>query len=757
MFQPEFRILLRQSRKPVISSRTFLLTRTLPAVLLVLIIGIAGFFLVYWATSEADRVATARQLYLLDQSQSETRRLIPYEQESTTVWDESVVAARAWDTAWLNNNLGSWMHDYYGFADLYVLDPRDIPVLVFREQSGLEAHIDPAFEAILYPMVDRLRQRMRDGEEPADPKSNTLGEIALDMVDGHPSIISVKPIVSDTGKIRQKAGSEFLHVAVQRLDAPEYLSDLERKYLFEHLRFSSVNDAVGAENTYPMITSDGRTIGYFVWQPYRPGSTVMAYISPMLVVLSVGLVMIVFGFMTLMHRRLSSQYATEAKMRHMVMHDSLTGLPNRVHFNQRVDEELEQLDPAGKSGIALLFLDLNGFKQVNDSFGHTLGDKLIYEFGRRLTSLSRERDAVARVGGDEFTLMLTGIRQREDVERFCRRLIELARMPFNIEGQQLFVGLSVGYAFAPEHGCDRNELLRKADVALYHAKMNGRNDFAGFDVEMDVLLRNRRRVETDLREALVSLDQFRVHYQPVYNAVDGVLTGFEALMRWQHPARGWVSPEFFIPVAEESGLIRDIGQYVLQTACEAALKWPAQSIAVNVSIIELQDVDYVKKLAAVLSATGLAPERLELEVTETAVVTAGTCEENLKAIRKMGVKVALDDFGTGFSSLGRLTQIDVDRIKIDKTFIHGFDQSDSDKAMVRAIVELARATRLATTAEGVENVAQVEFLQAIGCDALQGFYFSPAVPADKVPELLAAKPALPTPAARESVNRILGR
>ncbi|WP_417842288.1 putative bifunctional diguanylate cyclase/phosphodiesterase [Thalassospira sp.] len=707
--------------------------------LLVLLVGVSGFFLVYWATSETDRVATARQLYLLDQAQEETLRVIPYEQESTTVWDDAVRAALGWDSSWLDANLGSWMHDYFGFDELYVLDPRDVPVLAFLSRTGLQAHVSPEFGDVLYPLVNKLRARLRAGEGPNAAKLQTPGETALKLVGGHPAIVSVKPIVSDTGKIRQIPGNEFLHVAVRYIDGPEYLAELERKYLFDHLRFSTVQDAVGNERVYPMVTNDNQTIGYYIWQPYRPGSTVMAYISPMLVLVFGGLVVGVFVFMSLMHRRETSQDAVEARMHYMVMHDALTGLPNRVHFNQRVDLELSRLAPGG-AGIALLFLDINGFKQVNDSFGHPLGDKLLYEFGQRLLSLSRERDAAGRLGGDEFTLMLTGIRQREDIERFCRRLIELARMPFNIEGHQIFVGLSVGYAFAPEHGQDRNELMRKADVALYHAKMNGRNDFTGFNLEMDVLLRNRRRVESDLREAMVSFDQFKVHYQPVYDVKQNSLIGFEALLRWQHPARGWVSPEFFIPVAEEAGLIRDLGQFVLRKSCEAALQWPGHTVSVNVSIIELQDADYAKNLSAMLALTGLSPDRLELEVTETAVVTTGACEDNLQAIRMMGVRVALDDFGTGFSSLGRLTQIDVDRIKIDKTFIHGFDQSDCDKAMVRAIVELAQATSLLTTAEGVENIRQVEFLREIGCDAIQGFYFSEAIPSDQVLALIAAEP-----------------
>ncbi|WP_158091173.1 bifunctional diguanylate cyclase/phosphodiesterase [Thalassospira mesophila] len=704
--------------------------------LLVMLIGSAGFFLVYWATSETDRVATARQLYLMEQSQAESLFVIAHQQEGGTVWDNSLQAAMRWDTKWLNDNLGAWMHEYYGFNALYVLDPRDVPVLAYREKTGLQAHIDPAFGEILYPVVNKLRARLRAGEGSRDPRLKTPGETIRTMVDGHPAIVSVKPIVSHSGEITQVPGNEFLHVVVHYLDGTSYLAELERNYLFDNLRYSSTKNNVGTERAYPLKSTGHTIVGYFIWQPYCPGATVMGYISPMLVVLVAALIVMVCAFMTLAYRRRASQDATEAKMHHMAMHDALTGLPNRSNFNLRVDHELANLGPS-QAGLALLFLDLNGFKQINDSFGHPLGDKLICEFCNRLTSLSRDCDAVARVGGDEFTLMLTGMRQRDDVERFCRRLIELVRVPFNIDGQQIFVGLSVGYAFAPEHGRDRNELIRKADVALYHAKANGRNDFAGFEDEMDALLRNRHRLETDLREALGANDQIEVYYQPIYCARTETLNGFEALLRWHHPARGPISPEFFIPIAEEAGIIGDLGQFVLRQACEAAMRWPDQTMAVNVSILELQDMDYVQKLAAVLAATGLAPERLELEVTETAMLTAGTCEENLKAIRMMGIRVALDDFGTGFSSLGRLTRIDVDRIKIDKTFVHGFDQSSNDKAMVRAIVELAHATRLAITAEGVENRAQMEFLREIGCDLLQGFYYAKPAPAAEIDALLA--------------------
>ena len=395
----------------------------------------------------------------------------------------------------------------------------------------------------------------------------------------------------------------------------------------------------------------------------------------------------------------------------------------------------------------MLYLDLDRFKQVNDTLGHPAGDELIRQFGARLVAIVDPSYTVARLGGDEFMILVPHVDNEAEIEQLGQALIASARTPFDIHGNQIFVGVSVGAAIAPDDGTERVELTRKADVALYHAKMSGRSCYARFSEEMDVMLHKRRRIEQDLRAALAQPEdgQLRVHYQPVYASRGGAITGFEALLRWQHPTLGMIAPETFIHIAEEAGLIERLGQKVLREACLAATAWPGLSVAVNISAIELRNPALPVRVAETLMETGLLPSRLELEITESALTDpSGSCEDNVRALRGMGVRIALDDFGTGFSSLTRLQQLTVDRIKIDRNFVHGFGKAGSDEAIVQAIVDLARATGLKTTAEGVETDDQKSFLRRIGCDELQGFGFSRPLAKEDADRLVLGADTVPT-------------
>jgi diguanylate cyclase (GGDEF)-like protein len=421
----------------------------------------------------------------------------------------------------------------------------------------------------------------------------------------------------------------------------------------------------------------------------------------------------------------------------LAFHDPLTDLPNRAFFNEQVDLILNK--PKG-ANIALLYLDLDRFKQVNDTLGHPVGDKLIKEFASRLRAIVREGDVVARIGGDEFSIMLADVTNQGDVEPLCARIVESVRKPFDLDGNKIFVGVSMGAALAPGDGIDRINLLRKADIALYRAKSEGRGRYAFFDVRMEDAVKLRRELEEDLRAALQTDGEVVLHYQPIYAAEGYVITGFEALLRWCHPSHGWISPEVFVPIAEEGGLIEDLGEWVLHQACTTAVNWPKQTIAVNASAVELINPNYASKVMAVLQATGLPPNRLEIEITETVADShIGTVAETLAALRELGIRIAIDDFGIGFSSLARLKQFKADRVKIDRSFIHGFGNQDGDEAIVQAIVDLAHAKGLKVTAEGVETLEQRDDLFRIGCDELQGFIFSKAKSAAEISEFLEAK------------------
>ncbi|MCG6856495.1 MAG: EAL domain-containing protein [Salaquimonas sp.] len=709
----------------------FAVTRGIPAVVLTLTLCVAIYVLLAWSGTQTDQISYKRQEQLVNLVLSQLRAQTAHDQESSTVWDEALQKAQAHDTSWIDDNLGSWMHSYFGHDEDYVLGPDDAPIYAFTDNDIAEPKVFEAIKPQVEHIIHSLREKMSVGDtSETNDQILSPGSADFAVVRGHPALVSVKPIISDTGDIEQVPGKEYVHIAIRFLDG-SLLDELNRDYLFQGPRFSWHNLHGSNEATHPINYADGDTFGYFIWQPYRPGAAVLKQITPVLIGVAVLALGTIIGFMVVVRSRSVKLQASEDRIRHMALHDPLTGLPNRAFFDEYVDQALET---ASDRCFALLYLDLDRFKQVNDSLGHPAGDELIKEFGARLKSLVRHGDLVARIGGDEFTILFTDVDGNTEVKSLCERIIDLVRKPFDIDGNTVFIGVSVGVTLAPQDGTDRIELLRKSDVALYHSKSTGRGRYAFFDKNMDDEVRTRRDIEQDLRLALRSEgEQLAPYFQPMFSSADNTITGFEALLRWKHPKRGWISPEVFIPIAEEAGLIELIGERVLREACIAAAKWPDVNIAVNVSGIELSNPTYHMLVADALRNSGLKPQRLEIEVTETAATDGlGSAAQNLNAIRDMGVRVAIDDFGTGFSSLGRLQQLKVDRIKIDKSFVHGFGRATDDEAIVQAIIELAHAKGLKTTAEGVETESQSKSLARIGCDDLQGFLFSKALPRKEI-------------------------
>lgn len=427
----------------------------------------------------------------------------------------------------------------------------------------------------------------------------------------------------------------------------------------------------------------------------------------------------------------TEELAAHAQIHHMAHHDALTGLPNRTLFHERLRQALVRGSENDKLTAALC-LDLDNFKNINDSLGHAFGDKLLRALGKRLRRELREHDTLARLGGDEFAVVLTGLEGREAACNTAQRLINAICPPFQIEGHQFTVGVSIGIAIAPDDNDQAEQLLGYADMALYEAKRNGRNRYECFDVELDVAARQRRLVETDLRTAL-HLGQLQLHYQPVVDQQTSSVTGYEALLRWEHPTRGMVMPMDFIPIAEETGLIHELGTRALNLACQEAASWDSeQTVSVNLSAVQFKNGNLVHIVALALADSGLAPQRLELEITES--VLLGNSEENvrtLRALKDLGVSISLDDFGTGYSSLGYLRSFPFDRIKIDKSFVH--DMCDSREAMsiIRAITDLSNSLMIKTTAEGVESEEQMRRLAAEGCSHFQGYLYGRPAPASE--------------------------
>jgi diguanylate cyclase len=424
------------------------------------------------------------------------------------------------------------------------------------------------------------------------------------------------------------------------------------------------------------------------------------------------------------------------KLNHIARHDALTGLPNRVAFRDDVAGFLRRMR-RGQS-LAVLYLDLDRFKAVNDTLGHPVGDRLLNEVADRLRSVVREVDTITRLGGDEFAIAQSGVEQPRSADALAQRLIEALGQPYDISGQLVAVGASVGITVAGHNDLDVDQLLRRADMALYAAKREGRGTWRWFEPAMDLEAQTRRGLEMDLREALEH-DRLELYYQPRITIADGQVSGFEALLRWHHPDRGMLTPGDFMQCAEDTGLIVPVGAWVLRTALSEAARWPAGvRVAVNLSPRQMAHAGLADMIEAALAASGQTGARLELEITEIALLHQHAAAlAALKRLRALGVLITMDNYGTGYASLSHLRSFPFDRIKIDQSFVGGMMESPESGAIVRAILRLASDLTMATTAEGVETRAQLEQLAAGGCGEAQGYLFSPPQPAGEVSRLLA--------------------
>lgn len=429
----------------------------------------------------------------------------------------------------------------------------------------------------------------------------------------------------------------------------------------------------------------------------------------------------------------------------MAHHDTLTGIPNRRLFRERL---LKALSPEGRErSAAVLCLDLDNFKSVNDTLGHQYGDELLRQLARRLAKNLREQDTLARLGGDEFAVVLPGIEKTDDLRQMAQRLIDAVREPFQVDGHTVPVSVSIGIARATAQECGADHLLRYADMALYEAKRNGRNCLAFFKPEMEAAALKRHEMEMDLRQAILS-QQLQLYYQPIKDASHVRTVGREALMRWQHPAKGLIMPNDFIPIAEETGLIHELGAFTLHEACREAMTWDAhETVAVNLSATQFTNNALVSLVESALATSGLPARRLELEITESVLLANSEANlTTLNRLKQLGVKVALDDFGTGYSSLGYLRTFEFDKIKIDKSFTQDVESSKEALAIIRAINGIGRSLDIPTTAEGVETAAQLERLTQEGCSHFQGFLLGrPVSHEPPQPEQAAAPPARLSP------------
>ena len=434
------------------------------------------------------------------------------------------------------------------------------------------------------------------------------------------------------------------------------------------------------------------------------------------------------------HQDITEQRQKEALIHRAARHDALTDLPNRLMFSETMETAERRL--RRRERLALLAIDLDHFKMVNDTLGHGIGDRVLREAAARLRSCCREGDDVFRLGGDEFAILTGPLEAERDAAIIAHRIVNRMAEPLEIDGHGIIIGASVGIAVAPGDGPSGEDLLKNADLALYRANNEGRGAYHFFERGMDADLQERRAIEIGLRRALAQ-NEFRLVFQPLFNLEEHRISCLEALLRWYHPERGTIPPSEFVPIAEDSGLIIALGEWVLHEACRAAMAWPPDvSVAVNLSTVQFRNRGLLQQIRAALSDSGLPPQRLELEVTESLLLgDADSTLSTLHQLRALGVRISMDDFGTGYSALSYLRTFPFDKIKIDKSFVHEISATDGSRAIVTAVIGLGRSLGMSTTAEGVETEAQLELVRRQGCTEVQGFLFSPPLPASSVTRL----------------------
>lgn len=756
--------------------RRFFVQVVLP-LLTVLVLSLVGaIYAIQWATNRSDAASLSQQRRMVEVAIETTVDSIAMQQRSVALWRPLAAELQNVppDPVFLDENIGGWLHAMFGHDRSYIVDGTGVPV--YANIDGTRAPPE-ASAATAGDVATLLRTTgWRPSQEHAE---------RILLIDGRPAVVAlsrIPPLDSETeggapptpfgasdarGDAAPVAASNasaapqaavasqeqsasphasFSMINVMFLDA-DYLGDLSQRTLLRDLRFVAAGRPAPArrnEGRFALPVAAGQPSGELVWRADTPGTEMRRAIAPAAFAV-LAAVMGIFGVMTRRLWRSSCDLlqtlrelrASEAHAQHLAFHDVLTGLPNRAMFDERLGQALARAVRM-QTRTAVLIMDLDRFKQVNDTMGHHAGDALIKEIAVRLAGEMRDGDTVARVGGDEFMIVLNDIDGARDTAAVCERLLVAVRRPFNLLGNQTVPAATIGFALAPDDASDRSELVRRADIALYAAKSAGRDTWAQFDQSMDDTVKLRNAVATDLRAALTEERDLQVFYQPQVDGSGRRVLGLEALLRWDHPTRGAIRPDEFIPIAEETGLIGPLGEWVFRQACRTARRWPSLFMAVNVSPVQFRNAALAERLVAIAREEQCDPARMELEITEGLLLEDDDgVRATLSAMRDAGFKIALDDFGTGYSSLSYLQRFPVDKIKIDRSFTHSLSASRDTPAIIDSVVGLGRAMNLAITAEGVETPEQMTALVAAGCTELQGYLFSRAHPEAQLGEIIA--------------------
>ena len=667
-------------------------------------------------------------------------------------WDEAVKNIdNRLDRHWVDQNVTSYLYTLNGISHVFLLDADNR--LIYAAQNGKSGRLD--IIAPFAPTVNLLlpELRAREATRPAlRPSAGAHAIIAkpiqtssFALIAGRPFILIASLVQPDFGTVMPKATHSPIMVAALPV-TPAMIAAYGDRFLIKDLALTRDDPHQSGRASVQLLDANGLPGAVLSWTPRQPGAELLAQLLPAL-----GLVLALFGciswrFLGRSTTITSDLIASEARARHLAYHDVLTQLPNRAMMYDRLRNMLA-LSRRQYSETALHCLDLDRFKEVNDSLGHPAGDELIQQVAQRLVELCRDTDTVARLGGDEFVILQPDT-SSGGASHLAERILKSFEEPFDLQFGVVEVGVSIGVTLIANADLEPSEAMRQADLALYSSKENGRNRVTFFEPDMDAALRMRRALETDLRKALAD-GSLTMVYQPQMDQ-SGNVASAEALVRWQHPEKGAIPPTVFVALAEESGLILDLGEFIFERVFAETLDWPDLRVAINVSALQLRSPVFMAMVTRLVAEYRIDPSRYEIEITETALLGHdGVTRDNITMLKQEGFTIALDDFGTGYSSLNSLKRFAVDTIKIDRSFIHNLEANEEAEALVDAIIKLARALRLNIVAEGVETEAQRERLMSCGCSHFQGYLVSHPVPAADFSWLVLGQSPDPQAAAKQ--------
>lgn len=702
--------------------------------------------LMIWSGHVSDSNALKSQRTLLRGALELMQKQISQQQQATAIWDNAYFKSlpESFEYDWLYRNVGEWLHMSYGLTRTVVIGQDGEPSLVYPSFSKRNwASEQVLFE--LKPAIAKTRARNLQRYEETysglfvyktshrrQEDQNAEGGVV--RIGGELFLYNATPITPEAHTITVNRSMPSVLISFKRIDA-ETIQELSSMSGLDKLALKEEVMEHDLLATLDLISFSNDVIGTFEWRANLPGTEMLNRVAPVLLILALAIAGLTVGVIEFTRNSTQRLARSREQAIHTSRHDSLSGLPNREYFSELLVDTLKQ----GKEdafNTAVVYIDLDHFKDINDTLGHAAGDKVIIEVAKRIKDVLPPNGQIARISGDEFAMFLPHCDSQEWAEHVLTRVQDTLLRPIRANGNDIHASLSIGAVIAPRDGNELDELVRKADIALYDAKESGRGRWSFFDPSMQQHVLARDRMSRELRNAIDN-DELNIVYQPQSAPEADRIIAVEALARWHHPELGEIRPTSFIPLAEETGLINDLGLWVLERACRDADKWPNIVISVNVSANQFKHPRFVEKVMELLERHNLAPERLELEVTES--VFAGRHKSILTSLRRLkdlGIKVALDDFGTGYSSLSYLRQFPFDTLKIDRDFIFNLDESDEACAILRTIIQLGQALNLAIVAEGIETISQFNFVAKNGCDRMQGYLISRPLPADDISDFI---------------------